>query len=96
MKKLKQQYRNFAKHKKIDYVWDVYPNVRSGTHKKFSTKQEKSFYYMHLIECEGYPIKLRAARGRVLADPWSDYPSYVYDVAKSWKHNSNRRHQFYK
>nr|SHO00244.1 Putative uncharacterized protein [Moritella viscosa] len=36
MKKLKQQYQNFAKHKKIDYVWNVYPNVRSGTHKNFS------------------------------------------------------------
>lgn len=96
MKKLKQQYRHYAKQKKFDYIWNRYPNVRSGMHKVFSTKQEKSYYYMHLIECRGYPIKLRAARGGELADPWEDYPSYVYSVAKSWKHNSNRRSQFYK
>ncbi len=25
-------------------LWDVYPCVRSGTHKHFSTKQEKSYF----------------------------------------------------
>ncbi|EGR3302662.1 hypothetical protein CGH87_23495 [Vibrio parahaemolyticus] len=43
-----------------------------------------------------YPIKLRAARGKTLAVPWDDYPACVYDVAKCWKHNSKRRHQYYK
>lgn len=51
---------------------------------------------MHLLECKGYPIKLRVARGKVLADPWGDNPSSVYGVAKSWKHNSKRRNQYYK
>ncbi|ANQ27026.1 hypothetical protein BA894_11420 [Vibrio natriegens] len=95
MKKLKQQYRNRIKYQRR-YVWDVYPNVRSGTHKHFSTKQEKSYFFLHMIECKGYPIKLRAARGRALANPWDDYSAYVYDVAKCWKHNSKRRHQYYK
>lgn len=39
MKKLKQQYRS---HIKADgrflWDWDMYPCVRSGTHKHFSTK----------------------------------------------------------
>jgi hypothetical protein len=96
MKKLKQQYRYCNVHRDWIYKWQVFPNVRSGTFKHFSTKQEKSFYFMHLAECEGYPVKLRAARGKVLADPWDDYPAYVYDVAKSWKHNSKRRNQYYK
>lgn len=95
MKKLKQQYRGRIKcHRR--YNWDVYPSVRSGTHKRFSTRQEKSYFFLHEIECKGYPIKLRAARGRALATPWDDYPSYVYDLAKSWKHNSKRRCQYYK
>ena len=95
MKKLKQQYRCYIERRDWDYIWKVYPNVRSGTHKNFSTKQEKSFYFMHLVECKGYPVKLRAARGKALANPWDDYPSFVYDVAKSWKHNSKRRNQYY-
>lgn len=51
---------------------------------------------MHLIECKGYPVKLRAARGKQLADPWDDYPAHVFDVAKSWKHNSKRKYQYYR
>jgi hypothetical protein len=66
MKKLKQQYRCYIERREWDYIWKVYPNVRSGTHKHFSTKQEKSFYFMHLVECKGYPVKLRAARGKAL------------------------------
>ncbi len=95
MKKLKQQYRNRIKYQR-QYLWDFYPSVRSGIHKHFSTKQEKSYFFLHLIECRGYPIKLRAARGKALANPWDDYPSYVYSLAKSWKHNSKRRYQYYK
>lgn len=56
----------------------------------------KKFFYLHLIEYKEYPIKLRAARGKRLADPWDDYPSDAYDVAKSWKHNSRRKHQYYR
>lgn len=95
MKKLKQQYRrrNVAHG---DYLWDVYPRVRSGTHKHFSTKQEKSYFFLHKVEYSEYPLKLRPARGKSLANPWDDYPAYVYNVAKCWKHNSKRRHQYYK
>ncbi|NOH98144.1 hypothetical protein F0226_15370 [Vibrio sp. 99-70-13A1] len=95
MRKLKQQYRNRIKYQRI-YIRDVYPSVRSGTHKHFSTRQEKSYFFLHKIECKGYPVKLRAARGRSLANPWGDYPAYVYGLAKSWKHNSKRRYQYYK
>ena len=95
MKKLKQQYRS---HIKADghFLWDVYPCVRSGTHKHFSTKQEKSYFFLHEVEYREYPIKLRAARGKSLANPWDDYAAHVYEVAKCWKHNSKRRHQYYK
>ncbi|MGF1711002.1 hypothetical protein L4C37_10570 [Vibrio kagoshimensis] len=95
MRKLKQQYRNRIKYQRI-YIRDVYPSVRSETHKHFSTKQEKSYFFHHKIECKGYPVKLRAARGRSLANPWDDYPAYLYGLAKSWKHNSKRSYQYYK
>ncbi len=94
MKKLKQQYRSYVK-AQVAYRWDASPNVRSGIHKHFSTKQEKSYYFLHKAECREYPLKLRAARRRSLANPWDDYPAYVYNVAKCWKHNSKRRHQYY-
>ncbi len=95
MKKLKQHYRNSIKHCHCNDSWKIYPNIRSGTHKAFSTKQEKSFYFMHLIELKEYHVKLRAARGRVLADPWDDYPSIVSELSRSWKHNSKRHKQYY-
>ncbi|WED21554.1 hypothetical protein L3Q72_13120 [Vibrio sp. JC009] len=95
MKKLKQQYRSQVK-VHGHYFGDVYPGVRSGTHKQFSTKQEKSYFFLHEIEYRQYPIKLRAARGKPLADPWDDYPANVNYLAKSWKHNSKRRYQYYK
>ena len=95
MKKLKQQYRERIKFQR-QYLLDLYPSVRSGPHKHFSTKQEKCYYFLHKIECRGYPVKLRAARGRALASPWDDYPSHVYGLAKSWKYNSKRRKQYYR
>jgi hypothetical protein len=100
MKKLKSQYRHSLTKMMIfrttTNVREIYPSVRSHYHKHFSTKQEKSYYFLHKIENRGYPIKFRAARGRTLADPWDDYPSSVYRVAKSWKHNSSRHKQYYK
>ncbi|KII75233.1 hypothetical protein PL18_19550 [Vibrio renipiscarius] len=95
MKRLKQQYRNRIKYQ-CQYLWDLYPSVRSGTHKHFSTKQEKSYYFLHKVECRGYPIKLRAARRKALANPWDDYQSHVYGLAKSWKYNSKRQKQYYR
>ncbi|MFA0135374.1 hypothetical protein AB4440_24235 [Vibrio splendidus] len=95
MKQLKQQYRERIKYQR-QHLLDLYPSVRSGTHKHFSTKQEKSYYFLHKIECREYPVKQRATRGRALANPWDDYPSYVYGLAKSWKYNSKRQNQYYR
>ncbi len=49
-----------------------------------------SFYFLHVIEYKNYPLKIRVARGAGLPHVWDDFPSYVYKVAKSWKHNSRR------
>ena len=43
-----------------------------------------------------YPLKLCVARGTGLPDERDDLPAYVYKVAKSWKHNSRRKHQYHK
>jgi hypothetical protein len=96
MKKLKQQYKYAKTFPGCRSGWVYYPLLKNGLYKRFSTRQEKSYFYLHLIEYKEYPIKLRAARGKRLPDPWDDYPSDVYDVAKSWKHNSRRKHQNYR
>ncbi|ABZ76542.1 hypothetical protein Shal_1978 [Shewanella halifaxensis HAW-EB4] len=98
MKKIKQQYRiRIQLYGVSGYSRDrvVYPLVRSGPHKRFSTKQETSYYFLHIIECKGYSVKFRVARGKGLPNPWGDYPSYVDKVAKSWKHISKRRKQYF-
>lgn len=96
MKKLKHQYRQSIQSARHDYFWEIYPNVRSSVFKKFSTHQERSFYFLHSIEYKDYPLRLRVARGTGLPHVWDDFPTYVYDVAKSWKHNSKRKNQYYR
>ncbi|EGR0088764.1 hypothetical protein FR274_20185 [Vibrio vulnificus] len=56
--------------------------INFGTHKRFSSRQEKSYFFLHKVESHEYPLKLRPARGKSLANPW-DYQAYVYDLAKS-------------
>jgi len=96
MKKLKQQYKHPEIFSGIRHSWIYYPNLRSWLHKRFSTRQEKSYYWLHRIEYKEYSINIRASRGTQLANPWDDYPSDSYDVARSWKHNSRRKHQYYR
>ncbi|TCM60671.1 hypothetical protein EC844_13110 [Acinetobacter calcoaceticus] len=96
MKKLKYQYRQSIRITHKAYFGLIYPNIKSLYHKKFSTQQERGFYFLHVIEYKGYPLKIRAARGKGLAQVWDDLPASVYSVAKSWKHNSKRKHQYYK
>ena len=96
MKKLKSQYKQSVHSNPHDYFWQIYPNVRSSMFKEFSTHQERSFYFLHVIEYKNYPLKIRVARGAGLPHVWDVFPSYVYKVAKSWKHNSRRQHQYYK
>ncbi|OCF97475.1 hypothetical protein A9G08_00390 [Gilliamella sp. wkB195] len=97
MLKLKKQYINSAtigyfKHgKPIIY----YPCIRSYMNKCFSTKQEKSAYYIHMIEYKHFNLKIRACRGRNIANPRDDYTSYVYKMSKSWKYKSKRKRQYH-
>lgn len=50
MNKLKQQYR--SRDKAYGHcLRDVYFSVRSGTHKHFSNKQERSYFFLDEIEC---------------------------------------------
>lgn len=96
MKKLKYQYKQSVRSNPHDYFWQIYPNVRSSYFKQFSTHQERSFYFLHMVEYKDYPLKIRVARGAGLPHVWDDFLTYVYKVAKSWKHNSRRAHQYYK
>lgn len=96
MKKLKFQYLQPENTHPNEGIPEPYPHLRNVYHKKFSTRQERSFYFIHLIEYKNYPLKLRVARGTGLPDERDDLPAYVYKFAKSWKHNSRRRKQQYR
>ena len=96
MKKLKFQYLQPANTHPNDGIRKRYPHMRNAYFKKFSTYPERSFYFFHLIEYKDYPLKLRVARGSGLPEEWDDLPPSVYNVAKSWKHNSKRKHQYFK
>ena len=63
MKKLKYQYKQSMQSTRHDYPLIIYPNVRSSIFKKFSTHQERSFYFLHRIEYKSYSLKIRVARG---------------------------------
>ncbi len=98
-KKIKKQYKRvvevslLCKDSAAHYFY--YIDILSGTHKKFSKVNEKSFAQMHLIEYKMFPLKIRAKRNGGLADCWDDYNSTVCNHAKSWKANSKRRKQYY-
>ena len=96
MKKLKSQYLQSVKAHPDDYFSKRYPRIRSIYFKKFSIRQERSFYFMHHIEYSGYPLKIRIARGAGLPYVWDDFPTFVYKYTKNWKRNSKRPHQYYK
>ena len=68
-KRVKEQYRDSYVTKSIwnpDHEYEVYPNMISGCHKKFSKHQEKSFGQMHILEYEkDYGLKIRGK-----ADVW--------------------------
>ena len=68
MKKLKFQYLQPENTHPNDGIRERYPHLRNVYHKKFSTLQERSFYFLHLIEYKNYPLKLRVARGTGLPD----------------------------
>ncbi len=78
------------------HQWLVYPHMRNQSHRRFSTKQEKALTLLHLIEYRDSGLKLRPARGKALPDSSDDKPNATYHVAKSWKHHSRRRHQYYR
>lgn len=96
MKKIKQQYKKVSVGDCVLGSWWWYPNLRSRFHKNFNTHQEKKSYVAHCIEYRDFPLKLRAARGTCLPDAWDDLPVSVIKIAKSWKHNSRRRHQYFR
>lgn len=96
--RLKLQYRKPLKGKINTWYEITYPYLRSNVIKKFSTKQEKAFHLMHSHECGEYQVrvKLRAKRGNALATVNKDQDTTAFKLGKCWKHNSKRKHQFFR
>lgn len=97
LKKLKEQYH--LEDKVTDFfgceIHRAY-KCRNSIFREFSTKQERSFYQLHLAEYRGSKLRLRARRGNVLPTSWDDLRTGVYDAEKCWKTNSRRKHQWYR
>lgn len=72
------------------------PYLRNVWFREFSTKQEKSYALLHQIEYAEYGLRIRNRRGSNLPDSWEDLRSSVDDGAKSWKHNSKRKSQYFR
>lgn len=92
--KVKSQYRSEA----ISQYGNVsYPNLRSQSHKKFSTTQESALYSQHMAEHRKDGIvKLRAKRSnKNIANPNDDYATNLYSL-RSWKDKTKRKTQYYK
>jgi hypothetical protein len=97
-KKLKQQYHQSDIPTTTCFGFNVYRfyKRKNRYYREFSTNQEKSMYYLHLIEYRDIKLRIRAKRGALLPTSWDDLPTGMYDVEKSWKHNSHRNHQWYR
>lgn len=95
MLKLKKQFSRRSIRKTRVGEIEYYTYVHSESHKHFSTKQEKTAYCIHMIEYKQYKLKIRPSRGSNIANPWDDYPSYVYKMSKSWKYKSKRKRQYH-
>lgn len=98
IKKTKSQYRGG-----IDFefgtgkVYTSYPRLKNRIIKRFSVHQERSLTAMHKVEYKKeYNLKIRGSRDGSIPNPWDDYPSSVYELGKSWKHNSKRKKQYYR
>ena len=57
MKKLKFQYLQPENTHPNDGIRQRYPHLRNVYHKKFSTLQERSFYFLHLIDGPNFLLR---------------------------------------
>lgn len=77
-------------------ILDCFPFRQDRYYRKFSNKNAKASLGLSLIECKEIGINIRLRNGMDFPDPWDDYISNLCYVAKSWKHNSKRRKQYFR
>lgn len=66
-------------------------------YRKIRTHQERALSGLHRKEYRHiHQLKLRAKRGIGLPCAWDEIMLSAHQYAKSWKHNSKRRHQWYR
>jgi hypothetical protein len=96
MKKVKKHFQNseIIGYYKGKAIYD-YPYLRSSCIKCFSTLNEAKQAFKVKEDEYRNLYKIRAKRDRKgLPNPWDDYPTTVYALGKSWKHNSKRVNQW--
>lgn len=96
-KRIKEQFIVADEHPSyLRYFITYRPYLRNSWFRRFSTKQEKSCSLLHEIEYAEYGFKVRVRRGKNLPDSWDDLSSSVNYGVKGWKHNSKRKHQYFR
>jgi hypothetical protein len=79
------------------HVSKNYKILKNQCHKHFSVLNEAKQAFTEKDDEYKELYKIRGKRSRRgLPNSWDDYPSYCIDLAKSWKHNSRRKNQWYK
>lgn len=97
LKHLKPQYVKVVKKGLTgDYDDEFFPNLQDKSYRHFSTKQEKSFYFLHRLEYKNYGINLRGKRRKMLISSWEDLSPFSAYGGKNWKHQSKRKHQYFR
>lgn len=74
-----------------------YYRTKLHYYRNIRTHQERAMYELHRQEYRHVrQLKLRVRRGNSLSTAWYDIRTSAFDYTKSWKHNSKRRHQWYR
>lgn len=97
LKKLKEQYH--LEDKVTNFFGREFHRAykcKNRYYREFSTKQERSYYQLHLAEYRGTKLRLRARRGNALPTSWDDLPTGMYDAEKNWKTSTRRKTQWYR
>jgi hypothetical protein len=73
--------------------WHHYPYISMGYFRAVKTQNERR-QNAAIIADYGDNVVRGRRRSKQLPSAWDDIPVHSWDLVKSWKHNSKRRHQW--
>ena len=76
-----------------DNEWHSYPYISRRYYRRIRTQNERRQNTGVIADYGANAVRGRR-RKRQLPSSWDDIPTHSWDLVKSWKHNSKRRHQW--